>query len=127
MATLTEAYETFDAVPTNIRYSWSAFSRDMSTLVCTLWQHDFRGREYPLWVEDSRSRESPGYPEHYRQLRHAIDNNIPIVGFIVVANDPAVGNSVKEAHVDRLFHFEVTVDTPGTIVGRIVRVDRNDA
>jgi hypothetical protein len=52
VATLTEAFAHFDAVPTNIRTSWSAFTRDRSMLVCTLWQHGFNGKDYTLWSKD---------------------------------------------------------------------------
>jgi hypothetical protein len=119
MPTLSEAYEHFNAVPTNIRYSWSAFTRDGSSLVCTLWKHDFTNYNYPFWLEGADTQSS-GYAEHYRNLRRAIDSGIPITGFIVDANDPhAAVTTVKEAHVDRLFRFTVTVDVPGRIVGRV--------
>jgi len=121
VATLTEAFEHFDAVPKNIRFAWSAFSRDRSRLVCTLWQHEFKGKNYPLWTEGD-GVESPGYLDHLQFLRHAIDNRIPIEGFIVIAKNPSDGEEIKEALIDRVFHLEVAEDTPSSIVGRVIRV-----
>lgn len=124
MATLSEAFSIFDATPTNVRYSWSAMSRNKTSLVCTLWQHEFSGREYPLWITDTKSK-SPGYSEHLRQLRYAIENNLSIVGFIVIAIDPSdYDTKIKEALVDRLFHLEVVLDTPDKVVGCITRVEQ---
>ncbi len=123
MATLSEAFAIFDAVPTNVRYSWSALSRDKSRLICTLWQHEFEGKDYPLWVTDESSQ-STGYVEHSRDLRFAIENSLPIVGFVVIATNPRAKDiSVKEALVDRLFHLQVVSDTPDKVVGRIIKVE----
>jgi len=87
-----------------------------------MWQHYFRGKEYPLWILGD-GVESPGYSEHHRYLRRAIDNGLSIVGFIVVANEPSGPNpSVREAHTDRLFELEIVTDTAERIVGKLRNV-----
>jgi hypothetical protein len=89
-----------------------------------LWQHYFNGKDYPLWIAGDGA-ESPGYSEHLRHLRSAIGEAIPIVGFIVVSNDPAGPNdSVREAHAGRLLHLDIVTDTAERIVGRISKVDK---
>ena len=123
MATLTQAFEYFDANPTNIRYSWSAFSRDHSRLVCTLWQHEFDGKQYTLWSSGWKGS-SVGWSEQHRNLSKAIAEGVPITGFVVIAKDASAGQlSVESAKTDRLFHLEVVEHDADWIVGQINRVE----
>ena len=123
MATLTEAFEHFDAQPTNIRYCWSAFGRDKSKLVCTLWQHEFDAKKYTLWSSDWEGS-SAGCSEQRRNLDEAIANAIPITGFVVIAKDPKAGQlSIELANTDRLFHLNIVEYSDDRIVGKIVKVE----
>lgn len=127
MATLTEAFEYFDAAPTNIRYSWSAFCRDRSKLVCTLWQHEFDAKKYTLWSSAWKGG-SVGWNEQRRNLDAAIAEGIPITGFVVVAKDPkATQLSVETAKTDRLFHLTIIEHNDDWIVGEIARIELNSA
>ena len=124
MATLTEAFAAFNADPTNVRYSWSAVSRDRKQLVCTLWQHEFRpgGKDYPLWIKEANPT-STGYREHERLVRQAIVQSMPIIDFLVIATNPGARDTkVKEALVDRVFHLKVSHDTPAEVIARVERV-----
>jgi hypothetical protein len=123
MATLTDAFEHFDAPPTNIRWSWSAFSRDGSRLVCALYQHEFRGKDFTLWSNEW-DQGSVGFAEQLRNLRRAIDERIPITGFIVVAKDPKASElKIVEARRDRLLHLKIIQDIPEKIIGRIAKTE----
>ena len=123
MATLTEAFEHFDAEPTNIRYSWSAFSRDKTRLVCTLWQHEFAAKKYTLWSSEWKGS-SVGWNEQRRNLDEAIANSIPVTGFVVIAKDPKAGQlSVESAKTDRLFHLNIIEHSSEWIVGEIAKVE----
>lgn len=124
MATLTKAFEHFDAVPTNIRYSWSAFTRDKSSLVCTLWQHEFSGKKYTLWGKTWKGG-SAGWSEQRRNLDEAIEAGLPITGFVVVARDPKAGKlSVESAKIDRLFHLKIVEHDHEWIVGETVGIEK---
>jgi hypothetical protein len=123
VATLTEAFERFDAVPTNIRYSWSAFSRDGSKLVCTLWQHEFDAKKYTLWSSGWKGG-SVGWNEQRRNLDKAIAGGIPITGFVVIAKDPKAGQlSVEAAKTDRLFYLNIIEHNAEWIVGQIAKTE----
>lgn len=124
MVTLTRAFKHFNASPTNIRYSWSAFTREKTKLVCTLWQHEFDGRKYTLWGKKWTS-ESSGWSEQRRNLDEAIKYRIPVVGFIVIAKDPTASDlKVASAKTDRLFHMTIIEQDADWIVGEIAGVEK---
>ncbi len=92
-----------------------------------MWKHYFSGKQYPLWLEGD-GVESLGYSEQLRHLRRAIESGIPIVGFLVEANDPQGRNpTVREAYTDRLFKLDIMTDTSERIVGRIAGLAEDDA
>lgn len=123
MATLTDAFEHFDAEPTNIRYSWSAFTRDGSKLVCTLWQHEFDAKKYTLWSSGWKGS-SVGWTEQRKNLDKAIADGILITGFVVIAKNAKAGQlSVDSAKTDRLFHLNIVEHSKDCIVGQITTVE----
>jgi hypothetical protein len=111
--TPTGAFRHFGAKPKNVQWSWSARIADGKTVVVTLWQHEFDGRQYRSHFERDDGDPRPGFKELMENLEWSQEHcGGKFRAIIAKARDPnAHPPSIAECF-------------PGPMVMRLTSLDR---
>src|SRR5437879_1795064 len=77
-----------DCPLTNVRWSWSARSKDGRRAVITIWDDEVEGDRYPLWSpRDTHINDRPGAKELRRISGDVIKSGREVLGIRCFARD----------------------------------------